>query len=63
MNLENYKKLLEAHNWKYIQSSDPKIYEAGIIEHNLLLRLATTSSDFRRAYFAMKEKMLPSCGH
>jgi hypothetical protein len=63
IDIEHYKKLLEQHIWKYSDSKDPKIYETGVITHNNLIKLASANSDFRRAYFSMKEKMMPSCGH
>lgn len=63
MNLESYKKLLEAHNWKYLDSKDKNVIELGTKTKDNLIRLASENSEFRRAYFSMKEKMLPSCGH
>jgi len=63
MTLENYKKLLESHNWKYLTSHNPKEVEVGHIERNNLLRIAQESGELRRAYFEHKEKVLPSCGH
>ena len=61
--LDDYKKLLESHNWKALDSKDPKIRENGTIERNNLLRIAYISPEHRRAFFAAKEKHQPSCGH
>lgn len=59
MTIENYKKLLEAHNWNYIISHNPKEVELGHIERNNLLRIASESGELRRAYFEYKEKIIP----
>lgn len=63
IDIEKYKKLLEQHVWKYTCSGDKDVYENGVETHNRLLKIASISPEFRRAYFSMKEKMLPPCGH
>lgn len=61
--LEEYKELLESHDWKALDSKDPKIREKGTIERNNLLRIAYISAEHRRAFFTAKEKHQPFCGH
>lgn len=60
--LDEYKNLLELHDWNYSDSSDPIRYDEGTHNHNKLLRIASINEEFRRAFFTAKEKYQPSRG-
>lgn len=42
MNLENYKKMLKAHDWMYQWADDARIFNAGHREHQELKRTQQT---------------------
>lgn len=50
MTIEEYKKLLNDHDWGYIMSEDFSVYTRGNREHNELLRLSNDSPEFRRLF-------------
>ena len=60
--LEEYKHLLEIHDWDYSSSNDPIKIEEGKSNHNMLILLASYSEEFRRAFFKAKEKHRPFSG-
>jgi hypothetical protein len=53
--LDEYKNLLELHDWNYSSSTD-------MTNHNMLLSLASYSEEFRREFFKAKEKYRPFSG-
>lgn len=53
---EEYKKMLDQHDWLYFMSDDPRVYENGRFVHNKLLKLAGTNSNFSDLFFHVKDK-------
>jgi hypothetical protein len=50
MSLEEYKKLLEAHDWYYMMSDDNRVYREGTTAEANLKAKALGSDEFKRAY-------------
>ena len=50
MELEEYQKLLDTHDWYYQYSDDYRWYKKGQAERDRLRALAETSEEFKAAY-------------
>lgn len=57
MNLKEYKKRLDKHDWYYMMSDDHRIYEAGSAEEKELRKLAEARKTYKRA-FDLKVKQI-----
>lgn len=59
MTLESYKERLERHDWYYMMSDDPRVYDSGKQEEDNLKKLAEGRKTYKEAYEKMERKMFP----
>ena len=57
MNLAQYQKALEQHDWFYARSDDPVVYQAGVKKHSELTGLAMEKGgQFLQAWVHYKKR-------
>jgi hypothetical protein len=54
MTIEEYKKLLDKHDWYYYNSDSLKVFEKGESAEKNLLKLAKDNKEFTQAFFEAK---------
>lgn len=54
MNLKEYKEKLNKHDWFYVMTEDPKVYDSGLAEENEIKKLAESKKSFMKAYETKK---------
>jgi len=59
MTLEEYKKLLNAHDWFYQMTEDRGVYARGREQYNVLIRHMTDSPEHRAEFAVLKLKHAP----
>lgn len=50
MNLKEYKQKLKEHDWYYVMTDDPRVYDEGLAKETELKRLAENNKSFKSAY-------------
>lgn len=57
MSEEDYKKLLEDHDWYYSYSDSPKVYDKGLENEKKLLAIAKTDKALQKLYNERSKKL------
>lgn len=55
VDVTKYEDALKKHDWYYIMSEDPSVFESGRFNHNRLVRLTVQSEEHRKLFNKYKE--------
>ena len=60
MTIDEYKERLKKHDWYYLMSDDPRVYDTGLAEEIELKKLSFESISHKEAFEDMQKKMFPN---